>query len=222
MDLFYRQRGKPTSWCKACFDSSNRANYERNRDQRNRRIVLVRRARQVGMTPEEYLALADDPGRECAVCGAGPDDSRNGRYSNGSKHGRRNLAVDHSHTTGLLRGFLCQSCNQALGLAEDDPGLLRKMTIYLELGAPFPVLGSYERRPTRCSVEGCGDFVHAAGLCGKHYARRARKGTTADPEPRLCVVDGCGRKHYGRGLCRRHWWHWQQHGDPAHWTATAT
>jgi len=51
------------------------------------------------------------------------------------------LHVDHCHATGKIRGILCSSCNQALGLAKDDPELLRKMANYLEErvdGIPAP------------------------------------------------------------------------------------
>jgi hypothetical protein len=43
----------------------------------------------------------------------------------------RPLVVDHSHTTGMLRGLLCYSCNQVLGLVEDNPFVLEGLAAYL-------------------------------------------------------------------------------------------
>ena len=39
--------------------------------------------------------------------------------------------LDHCHKTGKFRGWLCQSCNIALGNFEDDPKILKKAISYL-------------------------------------------------------------------------------------------
>ena len=46
------------------------------------------------------------------------------------KEGR--ICLDHDHETRRVRGFLCNSCNTAIGYAQDDANLLRKMADYLE------------------------------------------------------------------------------------------
>ena len=59
-----------------------------------------------------------------------------------------------------------------------------------------------------CSVDGC-DKAHASkGLCGMHYARLKRAGTTDDPVyvERKCGIDGCDEKHFGNGLCKAHYY----------------
>jgi hypothetical protein len=40
---------------------------------------------------------------------------------------------DHDHRTGKFRGWLCSDCNKILGLAHDNPMVLRKLAIYLEV-----------------------------------------------------------------------------------------
>ncbi len=55
----------------------------------------------------------------CEVCGDPPG------------KGRR-LDFDHCHLLDTFRGWLCHSCNVALGNAKDDPARLRKLANYLE------------------------------------------------------------------------------------------
>jgi hypothetical protein len=44
---------------------------------------------------------------------------------------KKNLAVDHDHKTGKVRGLLCQNCNVALGHARENPDVLRRLAEYL-------------------------------------------------------------------------------------------
>ena len=73
-----------------------------------------------GITPEEYQALLDGQAHCCAICGG-----------EANPQGKR-LSVDHDHTTGQIRGLLCGSCNNLLGLAYDRPEILRSAAAYLD------------------------------------------------------------------------------------------
>lgn len=73
-----------------------------------------------GITVGEYNSMFESQGKACAVCGG--TESR----GYGSMH------VDHCHTTGKIRGILCQPCNTSLGKMNDDPVLLRKLADYIE------------------------------------------------------------------------------------------
>lgn len=74
-----------------------------------------------GLTWEEHQSRLAAIGNKCQVCDK-PFEERS----------RRNGAcVDHCHDTGKVRGFLCHSCNRAIGLLKDDPDLLRKAAAYL-------------------------------------------------------------------------------------------
>lgn len=54
---------------------------------------------------EAYGKLLEHQGGVCAICRKPPLSTR--------------LAVDHCHTTGLLRGLLCFRCNRGYGLWHD-------------------------------------------------------------------------------------------------------
>ena len=43
------------------------------------------------------------------------------------------LVVDHCHTTGKIRGLLCQRCNHMIGHGADDPLRLEAGAIYLRV-----------------------------------------------------------------------------------------
>jgi hypothetical protein len=71
-----------------------------------------------GLEPEDYRALFESQHGACAICGK-PE-------TPGSR-----LHVDHDHTTGAVRGLLCNHCNVLIGMAGEDPATLRKAIAYL-------------------------------------------------------------------------------------------
>ena len=73
------------------------------------------------VSPTDYKALLAEQGDACAIC------HRENR-SNGRKD---RLAVDHDHSTDVIRGLLCHRCNTALGLFNDSPNLLAVAIAYL-------------------------------------------------------------------------------------------
>lgn len=79
--------------------------------------------RNYGISLQDVLAMAEAQDHKCAICGERETVMKNGIV----KH----LAVDHDHTTGKVRALLCQSCNQMLGFAKDDPDLLKRAIAYL-------------------------------------------------------------------------------------------
>jgi Recombination endonuclease VII len=66
-------------------------------------------------------ALRDAAGGRCEICDTPFTTMWNNREN-----------VDHCHKTGAIRGLLCRSCNQAIGLLKDDPRLLRAAIRYLK------------------------------------------------------------------------------------------
>lgn len=58
------------------------------------------RAKQLGVTDQEYARLLESQGGHCAICPSTPK--------------TRRLHTDHDHRTGAVRGLLCHRCNRAL------------------------------------------------------------------------------------------------------------
>lgn len=61
--------------------------------------------------------MLEAQGGVCAICGG--------------VTGYKRLTVDHNHTTGKVRGLLCDLCNRALGNVKENTELLRQMIVYL-------------------------------------------------------------------------------------------
>lgn len=62
------------------------------------------------------MILRGSSKNKCWICGGGST---------------KNLAVDHNHDDGHVRGLLCQPCNTILGRWNDDPDIVEKALTYL-------------------------------------------------------------------------------------------
>lgn len=93
--------------------------------------VAVRDARlfqNYGIRQVEYDALLTAQGGVCAICGqAECRKDRKGRVID--------LAVDHDHENGHVRGLLCAKCNHGLGNFKDNTEVMCRAVTYLR-GSP--------------------------------------------------------------------------------------
>lgn len=120
--FFTHKRDGIYSMCKSCWTER----YQPSRKQGvslktkdagyNWRCVI---ARKYDLSESQYLEMLSSQLSKCAICGRHAQDLAS------------RLAVDHCHTTGVIRGLLCGSCNPGLGLFMDDVDLLRKAASYL-------------------------------------------------------------------------------------------
>jgi len=87
----------------------------------NRKMQRARMLRHsFGMTLEHYEAMVKEQNNLCLICEQ-PETLDLG-----------NLAVDHCHSTGRIRGLLCRNCNSGLGYFKDNIRLFERAIAYLK------------------------------------------------------------------------------------------
>lgn len=125
---------KRDRYCRDCTRVLRRANYireqsnperaaksrarKRNRDQTGNQLRI-----RYGISVEEYQKMLAAQGGVCAICQRSETKTRCGKLCR--------LAVDHSHTTGAIRGLLCNTCNTMLGNVRDNIDILQAAIEYL-------------------------------------------------------------------------------------------
>lgn len=108
------RQGKGKFCSSACYQEYRR-NHRKDSKEANR---LYQKKNKYKLSAEEYYSLFQKQNNSCAVCGVLFDN-----------HNR--AFVDHSHSTGAVRGLLCIKCNSLLGMANDDIKILHKAIEYL-------------------------------------------------------------------------------------------
>ncbi|MCU1693912.1 MAG: hypothetical protein JWM64_3003 [Frankiales bacterium] len=133
---FHREASRPSGRnrrCKECRNAINRAHVAKDRARRQESTqrwreqnperyaesVKAHKLRSYGLTLELYRALVHEQDGRCAICEEPEKDGWD-------------LAVDHCHRTGRVRGLLCRRCNVGLGLLRDRSDLLRAAAEYLD------------------------------------------------------------------------------------------
>ena len=132
----YREKNREKN--KESIAAYNKDYYEKNKEARknyfetyyqekHKDTLLLRR---YGITLAEKNKMQDEQGNKCKIC-----------YRDFSSDVEPN--VDHCHTSGKVRGLLCQQCNVGLGNFKDNPLELVKAAEYLkEQGEEAPPEGN--------------------------------------------------------------------------------
>ena len=76
--------------------------------------------RDYNLTLDQYNKMFTDQKGCCKIC-----DRHQSKLS-------KVLGVDHNHTTGKIRGLLCNSCNTNIGKFNEDTKILNKMIEYIK------------------------------------------------------------------------------------------
>lgn len=87
---------------------------QRNRDHHRRKVYNI--------DADTFNRMSSEQKGKCAICKKSPQVSNKRTYV---------LNVDHSHSTGKVRGLLCFHCNSGLGKFRDNPELLQAALGYL-------------------------------------------------------------------------------------------
>lgn len=120
--------------CSACLEWLELSAFYANRDVSHRagKCRSCMRAKKYGLTPESVDKMFTEQSGKCAVCRSLLNDVGRG------------AVIDHNHfccpgsqSCGrCVRGVLCSDCNTAIGMAKDDPEILRAAVNYLERWTP--------------------------------------------------------------------------------------
>lgn len=77
--------------------------------------------RTYNLDEEEYKLFVLKQKNSCAICG-----------TSAKKTAKGLLVIDHCHTSGVVRGLLCDPCNRGLGAFRDKIDSLKNAITYLE------------------------------------------------------------------------------------------
>jgi phage FluMu protein Com len=115
------------NWCKSCKNAYDRARYAKIGALPKRESIW--KARGISFSWEAYCGLFNSQQGRCAIC-------RKELVLYGKATGKKLQSVlDHDHTSGQVRGILCQRCNKALGLFDDAIEVLYDAINYLDAAA---------------------------------------------------------------------------------------
>lgn len=104
--------------CKGCHRETGREYWKSDKG-RDKRL------KKYGITVQDYNRMYSEQEGCCAICGVHVLDMKDDKTF---------LSVDHCHSTGQVRGLLCDSCNLGLGKFYDDVERLNRAIEYLEKG----------------------------------------------------------------------------------------
>lgn len=96
---------------------------------KRRQLRRIKTLKQYNLTPEEFDKLRAKQNYLCAICGV-HESTCIRKNRKGEEYAT--LRIDHNHTTGQVRGLLCDRCNRAIGLLQDDIMILDKAAQYLK------------------------------------------------------------------------------------------
>lgn len=92
-----------------------------NQNSKAKEVFFAARIKSVyGVTVEEYEQMLERQNHSCAICKIVPKSTN-----------KRGLCIDHCHTTGVVRGLLCNNCNSLLGNAKEKASTLIAACAYL-------------------------------------------------------------------------------------------
>lgn len=113
------RRATDPSFVEAAKKSMRKHADKQGSEWRHNRALLFK----YGITIDDYYDMLEAQGGCCPGClGQTP-----GAY-------KQFFSLDHCHTSGDIRGLLCDPCNRILGQARDDAATLRRLADYLEAG----------------------------------------------------------------------------------------
>jgi hypothetical protein len=132
---FHKYKERFQSYCKACSITIGtkwkKENRERHLFQKRKRYESSKDIdrnskykRKYGITLEEYNKMLENQNGLCAICNSPEKVKTDDKV--------KLLAVDHCHTSGAVRGLLCNACNTGIGKFKEDINILESAIKYLK------------------------------------------------------------------------------------------
>jgi len=118
------------SRCLVCHNQQGREYYHRSATRR-RKLRESYVMRKYGLSIEFLQELLQQQAGRCAICLKRWQDCTKAKRSHDDEVFLQYLYVDHVHQTGKVRGLLCNACNTAIGLFEEDRARLLSALSYL-------------------------------------------------------------------------------------------
>jgi hypothetical protein len=117
----YRDRKKPAKQCGIL--GCDNVLYAK--DLCHSHYAKQRKWKAYGVDATRYQEMLREQKGVCAIC------SQPEKITDNASGKSKDLAIDHDHVTGAIRALLCSACNTAIGLFNDDEGLLAKAQTYV-------------------------------------------------------------------------------------------
>jgi hypothetical protein len=117
ISAFTVYNGKPTHRCRTCGYASVKAWRTRNPEKQKEQARRHNLKKLYGVSSADYERMFTEQGGVCYICSSPPT--------------RKHLDIDHCHASGKVRRLLCNACNKALGLLNDDLDRVTKLADYL-------------------------------------------------------------------------------------------
>jgi len=137
VDLFNKanRRDGFQTYCRKCHNSMQRKKYSIDPMEKVKRQIRAGRRKEknplaqrkselkrlYNITLEDYVNLFSIQNGVCAICLE-------------VCKTKKSLSVDHDHFTKKVRGLLCNRCNRAIGMFNDDPDILDRAKKYILKG----------------------------------------------------------------------------------------
>jgi hypothetical protein len=110
--------------CKECNNKKSKEWYEKNKEEKLKSGLKHHYKKKYGLSLEQRKELFDSQNGLCLVCCCEMN------LEGGLKANQ--AVIDHCHSSGKIRGMLCNLCNQGLGHFKDNVSFLEKAIKYLE------------------------------------------------------------------------------------------
>ena len=97
-------------------------NISKTKEHKLQRHKIHQKKHKYGLTEDQYYKMINDQENKCVICSY--EFTNENRYSGSF--------VDHCHSTGKVRGLLCNRCNKSIGAFEDNISFLKRAIKYLQ------------------------------------------------------------------------------------------